>query len=35
LPYNDLPASEKEYDRKMAIETLKVIKALGYRIEKV
>ena len=35
MPYADLPASEKEYDRKMAMETLKAIISLGYRIEKV
>ena len=35
MPYSDLPASEKEYDRKMAMETLKAIIKLGYRIEKV
>ena len=35
VPYSDLPASEKEYDRKMAMETLKAIISLGYRIEKV
>jgi len=34
VPYDDLPESEKEYDRKMAMETLKVILALGYRIAK-
>jgi hypothetical protein len=34
VPYEDLPESEKEYDRTMAMETLKVILALGYRIEK-
>ena len=34
VPYEDLPESEKEYDRKLAIETLKVILALGYRIDK-
>ncbi|GMW02386.1 MAG: hypothetical protein AMXMBFR84_35220 [Candidatus Hydrogenedentota bacterium] len=34
IPYGDLPDSEKTYDRKMAIETLKVILALGYRIAK-
>ena len=33
LPYEELPESEKEYDRKAAIETLKAIIALGYRIE--
>jgi RyR domain len=36
VPYQDLPESEKEYDRQMAMETLlKVIIALGYRIEKI
>jgi hypothetical protein len=35
VPYSDLPASEKEYDRKMSMETLKVIIELGYRIEKI
>jgi hypothetical protein len=35
VPYEDLPESEKEYDRKMAMETLKVIKSLGYKIEKI
>jgi len=34
IPYEQLPESEKEYDRKAALETLKVILALGYRIEK-
>jgi hypothetical protein len=34
VPYKDLPDSEKEYDRKAAMETLKAIIALGYRIEK-
>ncbi len=33
VPYEQLPESEKEYDRKMAMETLKTIAALGYRIE--
>jgi len=33
-PYNDLPASEKEYDRKMAMGTLKAILSMGYKIEK-
>jgi len=32
VPYEDLPESEKEYDRNTAIETLKVIKKLGYSI---
>lgn len=34
VPYNQLPDSEKEYDRNTAIETLKLIVALGYKIEK-
>ena len=34
VPYEELPDSEKEYDRKTAMETLKAIIALGYRIEK-
>ena len=32
VPYEDLPESEKEYDRQAAVETLKVILSLGYRI---
>jgi hypothetical protein len=34
IPYEDLPESEKEYDRLMSIETLKVILGLGYKIQK-
>lgn len=34
VPYADLPEGEKEYDRKTAMETLRAITALGYRIEK-
>lgn len=34
VPYAELPPSEKEYDRRMAMETVKAITALGYRIEK-
>jgi hypothetical protein len=34
VAYEDLPETEKEYDRSTAIETLKVMLALGYRIEK-
>lgn len=34
VPYDDLPASEKEYDRNTAVAILKAIIALGYRIEK-
>lgn len=32
VPYDDLSESEKDYDRIMAVETLKAISALGYRI---
>lgn len=34
VPYEDLPDSEKEYDRKTAFETLKLIVKLGYQIKK-
>jgi hypothetical protein len=34
VPYGELSESEKEYDRKTALEALKAIMALGYRIEK-
>lgn len=34
VPYEDLPESEKQYDRSAAMETLKAILALGYRIAK-
>ena len=34
VPYDQLPDSEKAYDRTTALETLKLIVALGYRIEK-
>lgn len=34
IPYDDLSESEKDYDRNMAQETLKVILALGFRMEK-
>ena len=32
VPYERLPESEKKYDRNIAMETLKAIIALGYRI---
>lgn len=32
VPYEDLPEAEKEYDRNTAVETLKVIRLLGYEI---
>ncbi len=34
VPYDALSESEKEYDRRTALNTLKLIVALGYRIEK-
>ena len=34
VPYNELPESEKEYDRNTAIETIKLILSLGYTISK-
>lgn len=34
VPYADLPESEKAYDRNTAMETLKLIVKLGYRISK-
>ena len=34
VPYSELSESEKEYDRNTAIETLKLIVALGYKIDK-
>lgn len=32
VPYSELPDSEKEYDRNTALETLKLIIKLGYKI---
>ncbi|HZO24877.1 MAG TPA: RyR domain-containing protein [Chloroflexota bacterium] len=32
VPYEDLPEEEKEYDRRTALETLKALLALGYRV---
>lgn len=34
VPYGRLPDSEQQYDRNAALETLKAIVALGYRIGK-
>ncbi len=34
VPYSELPESEKEYDRKTAMETVKLIIALGYKVER-
>ena len=35
VPYEQLPESEKDYDRNMVLLTVKAIIALGYRIEKL
>jgi hypothetical protein len=32
VPYDDLPENEKEYDRNTAIETLKMIQWMGFKI---
>jgi hypothetical protein len=32
VPYDELPESEKEYDRRAAMDTLRAIIALGYQI---
>lgn len=34
VPYDELPENEKEYDRKTAVETLKLIQKLGFTISK-
>ena len=34
VPYSELPESEKEYDRNTALNTLRLVIALGYKIEK-
>lgn len=34
VPYDQLPESEKDYDRNTALETLKLIVKLGYSISK-
>lgn len=34
IPYEQLPESEKEYDRKTTMESLKTIISLGYKIIK-
>lgn len=33
-PYDELPEEEKEYDRNTAMNTIKMVKKLGFRIEK-
>ena len=34
VPYDELPEEEKEYDRNSAMNTIKMVKKLGFRIEK-
>ena len=34
VPYSELPDSEREYDRATALATIKLIVALGYKVEK-
>lgn len=34
VPYSELPEAEREYDRSTAMQTLKLIVALGYKISK-
>jgi len=34
VAYEKLPENEKEYDRRTALETLKVTKKIGFKIEK-
>lgn len=34
VPYEELPESEKDYDRNTCMETLKAILALGFEIKK-
>jgi RyR domain len=34
VPYEQLPETEKDYDRLIAMETLRVVLALGFQIER-
>lgn len=34
VPYDELPEEEKEYNRNTAMNTIKMVKKLGFRIEK-
>lgn len=34
VPYNELPEHEKEYDREMALQTIKLVYKLGYDLVK-
>ena len=35
VPYDELPEREKDFDRITAMQSIKTILALGYRIEKI
>ena len=35
VPYEELSELDKEYDRKTAIETIKMIISLGYEVQKI
>lgn len=35
VDYDELPENEKEYDRDTAVETIKLIMKLGWKIEKI
>ena len=35
IPYSALPESEKEYDRIMAFNTIKLVRKLGFKIVKL
>jgi ryanodine receptor 2 len=35
VDYDDLPESEKDYDRKSVLETIKAVIALGYEIRRL
>lgn len=32
VPYQELPEEEKEYDRQTALETIKMIRRMGYKL---
>ena len=34
VPYDELPEEEKEYDRNTAMNTIKMVKKLGFRIDR-
>ena len=34
VPYDELPDSEKEYDRNTALETIRLIISLGYEVKR-